>query len=133
VLLVTSRDLGPLPSPLPRGADLALNAEVMASSYATDHLPNRAVDGVARTHWTAADTTFPQVLRVNLGGRFAPRQVVVESPGAALTYRVEGSNDAAGWVELGAAAGSFHYVRLVITGTADGSAASAGRLSIYES
>ncbi len=129
--------------------DLARDRPATASSMQGDDLaPGSAVDGQAATRWCASDGSAPQWLQVDLGGpeTLTGCRVVWEHDDAPYFYKVEGSSDGKAWSVLsdqskGAerkadrshkfAAQGVRYVRLDITGVADGHWASVCSFEVF--
>lgn len=60
--------------------NLALNAQVSASSYTQVYVPANAVDGNTGTYWEATNGAWPSTITVNLGSSEALGSVVIDLP-----------------------------------------------------
>jgi len=60
--------------------DLALNAQVTASSYTQNYVPSNAVDGNTSTYWEATDGVWPSEITVNLGSVQTLGSVTIDLP-----------------------------------------------------
>jgi Carbohydrate binding module (family 6)/F5/8 type C domain/Abnormal spindle-like microcephaly-assoc'd, ASPM-SPD-2-Hydin len=60
--------------------DLALNAQVTASSYTQTYVPGNAVDGNTSTYWEATNATWPSTITVNLGSVQTLGSVTIDLP-----------------------------------------------------
>ena len=60
--------------------DLALNAQVSASSYTQGYVPANTVDGNTSTYWEATNGAWPSTITVNLGSVKTPGSITIDLP-----------------------------------------------------
>jgi F5/8 type C domain len=60
--------------------DLALNAQVTASSYTQNYVPANAVDGNTSTYWEATNGAWPSTITVNLGSSQTLGSITIDLP-----------------------------------------------------
>jgi hypothetical protein len=60
--------------------NLALNAQVSASSYTQVYTPANAVDGNTSTYWESVNGTWPATFTVNLGASHSLSSLVIDLP-----------------------------------------------------
>ena len=86
--------------------NLALNAQVSASSSTQSYAPSNAVDGNTSTYWESTDGSWPATLTVNLGAADALSNLVVDLPPSSAwqtrtqTLSVLGSANGSTWMTL---------------------------------
>jgi hypothetical protein len=135
-------DFPPPPSSLP--GQVSQGEPVNASSFQAGNDPKNGNDGSLSTRWAAADATYPQWWRVDLGSVQPITKAVISwynSSSRAYKYRIEVSNDDTNYTvavdntgntSFGDTTNSFsatsRFVRVTVTGTT----ASGGYASFYE-
>jgi hypothetical protein len=134
--------------------NLALNATVTAtSSVGANWAPSYANDGRVRTdsgytqRWLGAGPAMPQTLSLDLGRQYSLssiKQTTSETDGSTSNYKLEGSVDNNSWVTLAdhtgtavpngtrdTVSGTYRYVRMTVTGVANGHWASSNEFEVY--
>jgi hypothetical protein len=127
---------------------LSQGMPVTASSVnSASYVAANGNDGSLYTSWMADHSTFPQWWCVDLGAGKALAHVTIawrQSNDPSLQYVIEGSNDNAAWTTMCAAtkasavattddtvSGSWRYVRIQVTGSANGGRAGFWECSVY--
>ncbi|WP_431989883.1 galactose-binding domain-containing protein [Streptomyces albogriseolus] len=91
-----------------RGPDLALGRSVTATGSHPDHPAARLTDGNQLTYWEGPLGSFPQSVRIDLGGTVRVDEVVLKLPAAwearTQTLTVEGGTDGSSFTALSASA-----------------------------
>ncbi|MFI0504571.1 discoidin domain-containing protein [Streptomyces albogriseolus] len=91
-----------------RGPDLALGRSVTATGSHPGHPALHLTDGSQLTYWEGTLGSFPQSVRVDLGGTVRVEEVVLKLPAAwearTQTLTVEGSTDGSSFTALSASA-----------------------------
>ncbi|MFE8969997.1 CARDB domain-containing protein [Streptomyces albogriseolus] len=91
-----------------RGPDLALGRSVAATGSHPDHPAARLTDGSQLTYWEGPLGSFPQSVRIDLGGTVRVDEVVLKLPAAwearTQTLTVEGGTDGSSFTALSASA-----------------------------
>src|SRR6266404_5601630 len=132
------------PAPPPPAGLLSQVKPVTASGFQAGNDPSHGNDGSLTTRWAAADGTYPQWWRVDLGSVQPLTNAVINwfnSSTRAYKYRIEASNDDTNYTVLvnntnnttfadttNTLSATNRYVRITVTGTT----ASGGFASFYE-
>lgn len=91
-----------------RGPDLALGRSVTATGSHPEYPATHLTDGSQLTYWEGPLGSFPQSVRVDLGGAVRVDEVVLKLPAAwearTQTLAVEGSTDGSSFTALSASA-----------------------------
>jgi parallel beta-helix repeat protein len=86
--------------------DLALNAQVSASSSTQNYTAANTVDGNTSTYWESTDGTWPATLTVDLGASDNLSSLIIDLPPSSAwqtrtqTLTVQGSTDNTTWITL---------------------------------
>ena len=120
---------------------------VTASSNQGENPPESAFDGTNETRWCASDDSVPQWLQTDLGKdrRVTSMSLTWEHGGGGYQCLIEGKKDGGKWITLADASAApgigsgpvtitpteVRYVRVTITGHADGSWASIRECQIH--
>ncbi|MGW1818729.1 CARDB domain-containing protein [Streptomyces sp. NPDC002125] len=132
--------------------DLALGKQVTAGGSHGAYPASNVTDGSQQTYWESAGT-FPQWVRIDLGGRFDIDQVVLRLPttweARTQTLAVQGSTDgntysalaasaarvfspsAANSVTIGLTAEQVRYIRVQVTANTGWNAAQLSQVEVY--
>ena len=127
------------------GINIAENRPVFSSSGLLRYSAEKAVDGNTSTYWRASNSSYPQWIMANLGSSCIITHVEQVFKSFDLwKFKIEGSDDKANWAMLldktaGERGHDFihhvnavcRYVRLTVTGSADGNAACSCEFKVY--
>ncbi|MGY0065478.1 CARDB domain-containing protein [Streptomyces sp. QTS137] len=142
-------------APAVRGPNLALGRSVTAGGSHPGHPVTNVTDGSQQTYWEGPAGSFPQPVRVDLGGTVEADQVVLELPtgweARTQTLTVEGGTDGTSFTTLSAfaargfdpadgntvtvdfAARELRHIRVRMTANTGWNAAQLSEIEVYDS
>ncbi|MEU2600733.1 CARDB domain-containing protein [Streptomyces hirsutus] len=141
--------------PAVRGPNLALGKSVTAGGSHPGHPATNVTDGSQQTYWEGPAGSFPQPVRVDLGGTVEADRVVLKLPtgweARTQTLTVEGSTDGTSFTTLSASAArgfdpddgntvtvdfasrDLRHIRVRVTANTGWNAAQLSEIEVYDS